>query len=258
MPLVVWLIHGSIDWFWEMPALSGPALGGLAHRSLAGHRPRPRASPSAAASPSPSVAAAAGVAGRIARRRSPPRCCWAPATCRPGRSRWRPMCASPTRRPRCMTSQPPRDSIRSAPLPGRLAGTIALQNSEYTVAQQRFRQSIEREPGGWFSWLGAGLAASGLGQTSRAERDFRVALSINRRQPAIGAGAPARAHKKPLDVRRGVQTTCVDPMNHLPVRTSRLRFSTVLVYALRGNVLGQGCPDGSPYPDKHQKGLTRG
>src|SRR6185437_10010781 len=29
MPLVVWLIHGSLDWFWEVPALSGPALGFL-------------------------------------------------------------------------------------------------------------------------------------------------------------------------------------------------------------------------------------
>ena len=29
LPLVVWVIHGSIDWFWEIPALSGPALGFL-------------------------------------------------------------------------------------------------------------------------------------------------------------------------------------------------------------------------------------
>ena len=30
MPLVVWVIHGSVDWFWEFPALSAPALGFLA------------------------------------------------------------------------------------------------------------------------------------------------------------------------------------------------------------------------------------
>ena len=29
LPLIVWLFHGSVDWFWEMPALSGPALGFL-------------------------------------------------------------------------------------------------------------------------------------------------------------------------------------------------------------------------------------
>ena len=38
LPLVVWLIHGSIDWFWEMPALSGPALGFL---GMAGALGRP-------------------------------------------------------------------------------------------------------------------------------------------------------------------------------------------------------------------------
>ena len=30
LPVIEWLIHGSVDWFWEMPALSGPALGFLA------------------------------------------------------------------------------------------------------------------------------------------------------------------------------------------------------------------------------------
>jgi hypothetical protein len=30
LPLIVWLIHGSVDWFWEMPALSAPALAFLA------------------------------------------------------------------------------------------------------------------------------------------------------------------------------------------------------------------------------------
>src|SRR6185312_10738708 len=29
LPFVVWLIYGSVDWFWEVPALSGPALGFL-------------------------------------------------------------------------------------------------------------------------------------------------------------------------------------------------------------------------------------
>jgi hypothetical protein len=29
LPLLVWLIHGSVDWFWEFPTLSGAALGFL-------------------------------------------------------------------------------------------------------------------------------------------------------------------------------------------------------------------------------------
>ena len=27
LPLIDWLVHGSVDWFWEIPALAGPALG---------------------------------------------------------------------------------------------------------------------------------------------------------------------------------------------------------------------------------------
>jgi Flp pilus assembly protein TadD len=69
--------------------------------------------------------------------------------------------------------------------PARLAGTIALQTGDFQVAEQRFRQAISREPGGWFAWLGDGLAASELGDAGRARRDFTVALSINDRQPAI-------------------------------------------------------------------------
>jgi Flp pilus assembly protein TadD len=76
--------------------------------------------------------------------------------------------------------------------PGRLAGAIALQMGQYGVAEQRFRQSISREPGGWFAWLGAGVAASALGRTPVAMRDFRVAYGINSRQPVIST-ALARA-----------------------------------------------------------------
>ncbi len=38
LPLVVWLIHGSVDWFWEIPALTGPALGFLAVAAALGAR----------------------------------------------------------------------------------------------------------------------------------------------------------------------------------------------------------------------------
>ncbi|HEY5430566.1 MAG TPA: hypothetical protein VIK04_15725, partial [Solirubrobacteraceae bacterium] len=69
-------------------------------------------------------------------------------------------------------------------VPGRLAGVVALNSGQYEVAERRFQQSIRREPGGWFSWLGAGLAASALGDRSSAEAYFRRAYAINDRQPA--------------------------------------------------------------------------
>jgi Flp pilus assembly protein TadD len=70
-------------------------------------------------------------------------------------------------------------------IPGRQAGWIALVNGDYGVAQSRFRQATAREPGGWFSWLGSGLAASARGDRRQAHHDFEVAYSINTQQPAI-------------------------------------------------------------------------
>jgi tetratricopeptide (TPR) repeat protein len=71
------------------------------------------------------------------------------------------------------------------PDPGRIAGTIALQSGQFAEAQKRFRQATAREPGGWFGWLGAGLAASSLGDRATAKADFKRAASINSTQPTI-------------------------------------------------------------------------
>jgi hypothetical protein len=43
LPLVVWLVHGSIDWFWEYPVLSVPALAFLGTATALRQRPRPAA-----------------------------------------------------------------------------------------------------------------------------------------------------------------------------------------------------------------------
>jgi Flp pilus assembly protein TadD len=72
-----------------------------------------------------------------------------------------------------------------SPEPGRLGGTIALTSGRLLEAQQRFRQAIARDPGGWYAWLGAGLAASALGDSGQAKHDFSVAASINSRQRAV-------------------------------------------------------------------------
>ena len=200
LPLVVWLIHGSIDWFWEMPALSGPSLGFLGVvGALSAGRPAP---PGARPPETPAIvtradgiwaggiraggirvpraiSVSAGVAalvaavivlglpylsvrevalGSAAARRDPQAALASYATA---------------------AKLNPLSSV-----PGRLAGVVALGSGRATVAEQRFGQSIHREPGGWFSWLGAGLAASALGRRSLADNDFKHAYAINDTQPA--------------------------------------------------------------------------
>ncbi len=91
-------------------------------------------------------------------------------------------------------------------LPGRLGGVIALQTGRFVDAEQRFRQSISREPGGWLGWLGDGLAASQLGDIARAHRDFEMAVSIDRRQPATVAALSRLQTKHPLSVDTGLSS----------------------------------------------------
>jgi hypothetical protein len=185
LPLVVWLIHGSIDWFWEIPALSGPALGFLAMAAALG-RPVDEAGPAARdRAPSgrggkPVVAIAAGGVALLA----------AVAVLGfPYLSVREVSVASDIRQ--TDPSGALSDLSTAAALnplsadPSRLAGTIALSSGRYATALQRFSQATSREPGGWYGWLGAGLAASALGDRAIARHDFNVAESINRQEPAI-------------------------------------------------------------------------
>ncbi|MGB9183428.1 MAG: O-antigen ligase family protein [Solirubrobacteraceae bacterium] len=206
LPLMVWLIHGSVDWFWEMPALSGPALGFLGLAGSLGAQAKTAVDTSAAG--------AADLTGNPLRgRRARPHpvgvvvggvalLAGVVVLGFPYLSIREVSLASNVRLtdPAAALS----DLAQAARLnpwssgPGRLAGAIALQTGRYAVAEERFSQAIAREPGGWFSWLGAGLAASGLGRAATAARDFKAAYAINTRQPAI-AVALARAHSsRPL------------------------------------------------------------
>jgi O-antigen ligase/polysaccharide polymerase Wzy-like membrane protein len=182
LALVVWIIHGSLDWFWEMPALAGPALGFLA---IAGSFELPEEAPVrvgtrfSAAVPGPlrwGLGAAALVAMVVVLG-------FPYLSVREVSIADDIQAANPQQALRDFTV-----AARLNPLsavPGRLAGGVALTNHDNRVALARFRQSSAREPGGWFAWLGAGLAASALGQRNVAHHYFSVAYSINSRQPAV-------------------------------------------------------------------------
>ncbi len=198
LPLVVWVIHGSIDWFWEMPALSGPALGFLGMAGALGRAPVERG-PSGRAPEGGDPPARTTVQGDPSGRS--PRRILADAAAGlalvavvvvlgfPYLSVREESVASNVRH-----SDPNQaladlntaaDLNPLSPDPGRIGGTIALQTGQYAQALRRFRQSISRDPGGWYAWLGAGLAASGLGEPDLAGHYLAMAASINSREPAI-------------------------------------------------------------------------
>lgn len=201
LPLVVWLIHGSLDWFWEMPALSGPALGFLGMAGALGGPTRATSdSRSANRRTHRGVPVVAGALGLLVA---------AIVLGLPYLSAREVSLASATSQTNPAAAL--RDLKAGATLnplsadSGRLGGTIALQSGDNAVAEQRFRQAISREPGGWFSWLGDGLAASALGDRTRAHHDFEVAASINSVQPAVKQALTDVYSRRPLTPTEAIQ-----------------------------------------------------
>ena len=229
MPLVVWLIHGSLDWFWEVPALSAPALGFLGAAGGLGTSlgvapparvaPPPRQPEAPAQTGEPPVPAQTGEPEATAEPDAPPRrprvpaplgiaagvvvlACLTAVLAFPYLSAHEVQVASraDANNPSAALSDL-RTAAKLNPLssdPGRLAGAIALRNGRWTLALRQFRDSISAEPGGWFSWLGAGLAQSALGEPEQAHRDFLAAQRLNANQPAVKAALQRVYTKTPL------------------------------------------------------------
>lgn len=207
LPLIVWVIYGSVDWFWEFPALSGPALGfmGVA-ASLGGRSPMVDA-PDSEAAPKPEPALESGRfvlwLGRVA----------APLgvlallagvvvlgfpylSVREESIGSDLQQSNPTRALHDLSLSADLNPLSADP--GRLAGTIALTDQRYVTARERFDQAMSRDPGGWYAWFGAGLAASELGNRAQARRDFRTAASMNPREPTIARALADVETKHPL------------------------------------------------------------
>ncbi len=186
LALIVWLIHGSVDWFWEIPALSGPALGFLAVAGALGPSSSARRLVGADGSPASrvrrGVALALGFAALLGATvlLAFPYLSVREVSIASNISQRNPVAAL-----RALSRAAQFNPLSA--VPDRLAGTIALQTGEYSLARTKFQRAISRDSGGWLSWLGAGLAATELGDLAQARHDFEVAYSINPKQPAVPA-----------------------------------------------------------------------
>ncbi len=195
LPLGVWLIHGSIDWFWEFPALSGPALAFLAMAigNRAGGAPEQ-------VSAEPAGARRAGAAAaRTPRRRLPAAVAVAAGALALGAATVAlgfPYLAVRELNLGIGQSQTSvgasladfRSSHSLNPLmsdPGTLGGSVALVNGRYSAAAAFYRQATSLEPGDWIAWLGRGLAASMQGQVDEARSAYRVAMRLDHDQLAV-------------------------------------------------------------------------
>lgn len=186
LPFAVWLVHGSVDWFWEMPALSGPALGFLGLAAAGTSEGAVRSATRATRTRTWAIVAVAGVAfvaSVVAL--GLPYLSLREASLANSVSASNPGAALSDLHHAADLN--PLDAV--SPL---TAGEVAMNHAEWRVAKERFAQSISRDPGSWFAWLGSGLASSSLGDRTEAYHDFGVAYSINNQQPPVRA-ARARA-----------------------------------------------------------------
>jgi O-antigen ligase len=206
LPLVVWMVHGSIDWFWEIPALSGPALaflgmGGALMRQVSDATAPPAGTrgrwPATVALGLAALAGALALALPYLSERDV-----------------NAALASWHGDPAAAFSQldRARDLDPLSSRPDAIAGTIALQIGRPTVARRRFSAAITRDPGNWFLYFGRGLAESGMGAKALARADFAHAARLDPREPLVVIARERVDSPRPLsvaqafgDVLRGVQ-----------------------------------------------------
>ena len=198
LPLVVWAVHGSLDWFWEIPALSGPA---FAFAGLATALTRPAAVPAEPAARDLArrrrlltvatlLAAVAGVAAALALALP-----WAAEReTTSAASDW-------VEDPGGALARLDRAESLN-PLSARASlteGVIELELGRPREAQTAFRQAIARDPGDWFAHLGAGLAATAAGEEPAVARaDYAAAHALNPDDPLVAEALRRAGAARPL------------------------------------------------------------
>ena len=182
LPAVVWFSHGSVDWLWEYPALSGPALA-LAGVGMARGAPLrvPRAGTGLAV-----AAALAGsvviVAPYLAER-----------DVRDALASWRDdPDAALERLDRARDLNP---LAARAPV---VQGLIALQLGRTEIARAAFTEAASRDEGAWLPRFQLGIAASADNQRDLARRHLREASARNPHGRTIRAALRRVATRRPM------------------------------------------------------------
>ena len=171
---VSWLAHASIDWFWELPALTAPAIAFLALAGASGGSP-PRA---------PSRRARLGVWISVALVFAlvvsfiPP---WLSAReTRYAATEWRRDYAGAIARlDRARRLNPLSDA------PDLTAGSIAQRREDWGGMAAAYERALERNPFSWYSRLELALARAKQGRRADAAAELDRARELNPREPLL-------------------------------------------------------------------------
>jgi hypothetical protein len=157
----VWLLHGLVDWLWEMPMLGLLGLGLLAlAQALAPRRPRAEAAPARRRRLALSAAGGVAVAAAAVSLTLPWLAAW---EVNRGAGQW-------TTDPAAAFSTLHRASGLN-PLSDQadlVAGAIASRLHRYPLMRDRFADAVARSPDDWYANLELGIAASLTGRRDEA------------------------------------------------------------------------------------------
>jgi hypothetical protein len=173
---VYWLVHGSVDWLWEFPALGGAAFAliGIA-AGLAPRRPEAPASYRRPLAAAPAMVVAVGVAGFL-------------LVLSFGAPWWSDSYSSQAAR--IWGARPARafDRLDSAaalnplsPLPKELAGGIAFRLGRLALAERYYRQALDRDPHLGAVYLELGALVYERGRRPEGLRLLARAAQLQRR-----------------------------------------------------------------------------
>jgi tetratricopeptide (TPR) repeat protein len=191
MVFAYWLLHGAVDWFWEIPALAAPALGLLGLTAATRATPAPVSVPQA---PRRAAVALAMLALAVAATVSLALPWLAYLQQRAGLAVWRSDRAlAYARLDRAASLNP----LAGEPL--LLKGTIALRGGDAPVAAAALERVVEREPKSWYGWFQLALAAAVEGDDRRAAKYIELARTLNPLDPLVAEAAASIAAGLPLD-----------------------------------------------------------
>jgi hypothetical protein len=173
LPALYWLVHGSIDWLWEIPGLSVPVLGLVAMAGRVGPAGRRVVELGRRG-----VFVAAGTCGVAAFLLVP---LWLSArdVTLAGRE-WRDdPAAALAKLDRAATLNPLSD------VPAATAGAIASRRGDFTAMAASYEDAVARGPDNWYSQLQLAVAYSNTGRPAAAQAAIRRARRLNPLEPVL-------------------------------------------------------------------------
>jgi hypothetical protein len=170
-----WLVHGSVEWFWEIPAVTAAAMAflGLAAAVTV-------STPKKADERRPDRRLLTLLLVLVALVASASYCApWLSARYVDSASQgWR---ASPSKAYRMLDRARALDPLSDRP--DVIAGTIAERRHDYGRMKVAFKRALARNNANWYAWLELGIAEYATGNRPAALAQLRRARALNPREP---------------------------------------------------------------------------